>query len=195
MLFISLFPTVNALIGFNAQISFPENFTQIGQWFKEIQIKQEQLIEKFTRMNTLKDFFLNVFVMALVPAFGEELFFRGVLQKIAVKWKKNIHFAVFLTAFLFALTHQQFYTFIPIMFLGTILGYIYYLTANIWLPIIIHFLNNFLAILASYLKQQNEFLNSIEDFVVLQNNSIFLMASILISGVLFFILYKKRSLV
>ena len=193
LLFVSLIPIVNLLININAQISFPEEFIQIEQWFKEQQTKQEQIIKKFTLMNTQGDLLLNIFVMALVPAFSEELFFRGVLQNLVLEWKKNIHFAVFLTAFLFAVVHQQFYTFIPIFFLGAILGYIYCLTANIWLPITIHFLNNFLAVLSSYFEQQDKRLNLTENLTAHQENTAWLLQSMLASGLILYFLYKKRT--
>ena len=191
LLFVSVIPMVNFLININAQWSFPEHFTQIEQWFKELQTKQEQIIKKFTLMNTLTDLFLNIFVMALVPAFSEELFFRGVFQNIVFEWKKNIHFAVFLTAFLFAVIHQQFYAFIPIFFLGAILGYIYYLTANIWIPIIIHFLNNSLAVLSSYFEQQEKLLSLTEEFAAHQENTGLLSLSIIVSGLVFCLIYKN----
>lgn len=192
LLFVSLIPIVNLLININAQISFPEGFIQIEQWFKEQQTKQEQIIKKLTLMNSQGDLLLNVFVMALVPAFSEELFFRGILQNLVLEWKKNIHFAVLLTAFLFAVVHQQFYTFMPIFFLGAILGYIYYLTSNIWLPITIHFLNNLLAVLGSYFEQQDKLLNLTENFAANQENTTWLLQSILVSGLILYFLYKKR---
>ena len=71
------------------------------------------------------DFFVNLFMIALLPAIGEELFFRGALQRSFTKMFSNPHVAIWVTAFIFSAIHMQFFGFFPRLFLGAAFGYIY----------------------------------------------------------------------
>ena len=89
--------------------------------------------------------------MGLVAALSEELFFRGLLQQILIKNKINAHIAIVLTAVLFSAFHLQFFGFLPRLFLGLILGYLYYITQNLWVSITAHFINNAFAVISVHL--------------------------------------------
>lgn len=93
---------------------------------------------------------LNIVVIALLPAIGEELFFRGIIQKLFTKQLKNVHLSIFTTAFLFSFIHLQFYTFLPRFFMGIMLGYLLHWSRSIVVPIMAHFLNNLIGVLAFY---------------------------------------------
>ena len=88
-------------------------------------------------------------VMVLVPAFGEEFFFRGVLQKLFQR-SIGVRGAVLASAACFALAHQQPLSFIPLLFMGILLGYTKYWTGSLWAPILLHSINNGFALLSSY---------------------------------------------
>jgi len=96
--------------------------------------------------STWKSFGLNIFLLAIIPAIGEELVFRGVLQNLMAKASQKIHLSVWFTAFLFAFIHFQYMDFLPRFFLGAAFGYVVILTGKIWYSMILHFLNNALAI-------------------------------------------------
>lgn len=83
-----------------------------------------------------------VLLMGLLPAVGEELFFRGALQKSIENWSKNPHFAIIFTGFFFSAIHMQFAGFLPRFFLGVVLGYAYYFSEKLWVPILLHFVFN-----------------------------------------------------
>lgn len=80
--------------------------------------------------------------IAIVPAVGEELFFRGGLQKILINRFGNIHNAIFISALIFSAFHGDITAFFYRFFLGVILGYTFYWTTNLLVPILIHALNN-----------------------------------------------------
>jgi len=125
--------------------------------------KAMQLTEAFLAMNSMGDLLINLFLIAIIPAIGEELLFRGVLQQLFAKWTGKIHLSIFISAFLFSAVHLQFFGFIPRFVLGIILGYMFYWSKNLWLPILAHFTNNALAIIFTYQfiadKIQIDFLN------------------------------------
>ena len=87
----------------------------------------------------------------VLAAFGEELFFRGALQKTLQDWSKNAYVAIGVTAFLFSAIHLQFYGFLPRFLMGILLGYVFYRTGSLWLPIIGHFLFNAIQVSLAYL--------------------------------------------
>ena len=55
----------------------------------------------------------SAIIFVVVPAIGEELFFRGMLQGLFTK-RLNHHVAIFLTAAIFSVIHEQILSFLPI---------------------------------------------------------------------------------
>jgi membrane protease YdiL (CAAX protease family) len=101
-------------------------------------------------MNHLGDLLLNLLVIAIVPAIGEELLFRGYLQQSFSNWLSNPHVAIIVTAVLFSAIHLHFQAFLPRFILGVLLGYLFYWSGSLWLPILAHFANNAQAVIISY---------------------------------------------
>jgi membrane protease YdiL (CAAX protease family) len=81
-------------------------------------------------------------VMALAPAIFEEVLFRGSFQQVFVGWTKNAWAGIIITSILFSAIHFSFFGFLPRIALGLILGLIFFYTNNLWLSILLHFLNN-----------------------------------------------------
>ena len=101
-----------------------------------------------------------ILCMALIPAIGEELFFRGVLQKILSE-KIDYHVAILIASLLFSLFHFELVAFFYRFLFGVILGYLYYYTKNIFPSMLLHFVNNFASIMAlNYTQNLNEVNNS-----------------------------------
>ena len=134
-----------------------------------------------------------MFLIALIPAIGEELLFRGVLQQLFTKWTGEAHLAIFISAFLFSAIHLQFFGFLPRFVLGLVLGYMFYWSKNLWLPILAHFTNNAFAIIFNYHfvadKIQIDFLN--EETSV---NISAALISLLAVALLMFLLHKNTSI-
>lgn len=149
------FPVVNALAAINGSINLPAAFSGIENSMIEMEEKAKLVTEKILFVNSTKLLFLNLFMVALLPAIGEELIFRGILQKHFIQLTKNKHFGIFLTAFIFSAIHLQFLTFFPRLFLGIILGYFYVWSKSLWLPIVAHFTNNAFAVILVYYSHVN----------------------------------------
>lgn len=97
----------------------------------------------------------NILLIAVMTAIAEEMFFRGALQSLFQKWTKNIHLAVWITAFVFSAMHFQFFGFFPRLLLGAVLGYLFAYSANLWLPILFHATNNAAVLTMVYLENGN----------------------------------------
>ena len=146
------FPLVNFLIELNQNIRFPEAMQGFEELMKQLENDAQSATKAFLTTNSFSVYLINLLVLAVIPALGEELLFRGVFQRIFHEWWKNIHIAVWVSAFLFSAMHMQFYGLIPRLVLGAFLGYLFYWSGSLWLPIITHFLNNAFAVTAFYLN-------------------------------------------
>jgi membrane protease YdiL (CAAX protease family) len=93
-------------------------------------------------------------MIAILPALGEEFLFRGVILRFLRDWTGMVHFSVILSAFIFATMHFQFYGFIPRFLLGALLGYMFVWSGTLWLPIIVHFINNGMAVLVVFIMNR-----------------------------------------
>ena len=148
LMFVSL-PLTNQLTTWNEQMNFGEAFESLEAMLKQLEDTAGDLTERMLQVDTFGGLLFNLLVIALIPAIGEELTFRGVLQQ-ALTRKCNVHVAVFLSAFIFSFIHFQFYGFLPRMFLGLLLGYLFYYSGSLWTSILMHFFNNGAAVVVSY---------------------------------------------
>lgn len=150
LVIIAAIPLINFLGDINQNIKLPEAWSEVEKWMMNSEEQAAKLTEVFLNVTTIGGLLVNILMIGILPAIGEEFLFRGVLQRLFHEWSKNIHLAVFFSAFLFSFIHFQFYGFIPRFALGMVLGYSFYWTGTLWTPILIHFINNSLAVLVYY---------------------------------------------
>lgn len=143
-------PFMSWLVEFNSQLVLPDFLAPLEAWMKQSEQSAEQITKLFLTFDGLGSFLYILLIVAIVPAIGEELLFRGVLQKIMVDWIKNYHIAIWVTAILFSALHMQFFGFLPRMLLGALFGYVFYWSGSLWLPILGHFINNGSVVLLSF---------------------------------------------
>ena len=127
----------------------------IEQWLERTAQQSEDMVNVFLHRASFIGALANVLIIAVLPALGEELIFRGILQPLLNQWWKNIHLSIMISALLFSMMHLDFFGFLPRLGLGIMFGYLYYFSANLWLPILAHFLNNFLALVVSFLSEKH----------------------------------------
>lgn len=148
------FMMVNSiLIEWNANITLPETLKTLESWMQNKEQYLQRLTDVLTTFPSLLDFLVAFVVIALLPAFGEELFFRGLMQPQVQRLAGNAHAAIWITAFVFSVFHFQFYGLLPRLFLGALFGYLYYWSGNLLMPVLGHFINNGFSLLMRYLYQ------------------------------------------
>jgi uncharacterized protein len=150
LLMIASTPFISWIIELNASMVLPEFLAGIEQWMKASETQAGELTKAFLTFDGVGSLIYMLVVIAIVPAIGEELLFRGVLQKIFINWFKKPHMAIWFTAILFSALHMQFFGFFPRMLLGVLFGYIFFWSKSLWLPILGHFINNGSVVLLSY---------------------------------------------
>ncbi len=191
MIYIIL-PFVNYLTEINAGFHLPHSFIKIEQWMQNSERQADQITTMFLSVKSTGGLFLNLFIIALIPAFGEEILFRGVIQRLSTEWTHNTHLGVIIAAFLFSALHMQFYGFLPRFALGLMLGYLFVFSGNLWLPIVAHFINNASSVIIFYLHYNGFIKIKMEDFGA-TSNGFYIVGSLLMTLWLFSILYQKEG--
>lgn len=148
---------VSLLVDINKLIPLPDSLSML----KDFQQKYDTLLNAFFQDATPMRFAFLTLVLAIMPAIGEELFFRGAVMKVFSETRLGIHGAIFFSALAFALMHFEFYNTLAIFFMGLVLGYIFYFTQSIWASIVAHFINNFTQVLLKYLYSSGALANDV----------------------------------
>ena len=149
LMFVSI-PVTTTLTTWNEGMHLGGAFSGIEKWMKELEETAQALTDKMANVDTIGGLLLNLVVIALIPAVGEEMTFRGVLQQSLTR-RMNPHIAIILSAAIFSFFHFQFFGFLPRLFLGILLGYMFYITGSLWTSILMHFVNNGASVTLYYL--------------------------------------------
>ncbi len=171
---------------FNYNLTFPPYLKSIENWMRIKESEAQLATNIFLSSDSALDTIINIILIAIIPAFGEELLFRGTLQRLLLNSTQKKHLSVWLTAILFSALHMQFFGFIPRLILGLIFGYLVVYSDNIWTSITAHFTNNFTAYIIYQNSTEQEFENSSTTYP-----SFFLSAISLLGIIIFFIILKK----
>ena len=126
------FPFVFWLGDLNRAVDLPA-------WMSGLENDASKQMQAFLKADDLTDVIINVFIIAFLPAVCEEICFRGALQRILIHISRNPWVGILITAFLFSAFHLQFQGLLPRMFLGVLLGAIYWYSGSLWPSIVAHF--------------------------------------------------------
>ena len=152
-----LIPIVWILAEWNEGWKLPGALAGLDEWMRRMDEQNNELVKLMTRDSRIGILLINLFVMAVLPAVGEELMFRGTIQPFLQKWTKNPHWAIWITAIIFSAIHFQISGFIPRMLIGAYLGYLCYWSGSLWLPILAHFMHNSMSILTDFIMLRRGF--------------------------------------
>lgn len=185
-------PLINFVGEWNANMHLPEWMAGIENWMKNAEEKAAELTEAFLKVDSPAGLLFNIFMIAVLPAIGEELLFRGVVQRIFTSWTRNHHWGIWITAILFSAMHLQFYGFVPRMLLGALFGYLLVWSGSMWLPIIGHFLNNGFAVIAMYLIDKKLLSPEVEKLGSADGSYYMAIVSLILVAV-FLLLIKRQN--
>jgi len=185
-------PFINFIGELNNSMVFPEWLSGIERWMKNAEENAATLTEAFLQVETIPGLAFNIFMIAFLPAIGEELLFRGVIQKIFTNMTRNHHWGIWISAILFSALHIQFYGFVPRVILGALFGYILVWSGSMWLPILAHFFNNAFAVIAYFLINK-EMLNPELENIGSTASSYYLAAISLVLVVAFMWMLKRQN--
>jgi CAAX protease family protein len=183
-------PMNNYLTYFNNQLELPKALSGLQEYFVSKEAQMENVMNGFLSVQTFWGLLMNIIIIGLIPAVGEEFLFRGLIQKFLVKGLKRVHLAVLLTAFVFALFHFQFLSILPRFVLGIILGYLYIWSGSLWMPILMHFINNSLAVVYFHFYLSGKTGDTLEVIGTPGNDLVYALLSIVIVTIILFVIRR-----
>jgi membrane protease YdiL (CAAX protease family) len=135
------FPVVFWLGWINERIHLPE-------WMTRMEEMSAQQMEAILKVTGPGDLILNLVVVALLPAFCEEIFFRGAMQRVLIHVTRSPWMGIIITAILFSALHLQFQGFLPRLFMGIVMGILYWYSGSLWTCVTAHFFYNAIQVVA-----------------------------------------------
>src|SRR5450755_1192096 len=122
------------------------------KWVESGEENANGMLENILSIKGPASLMMAIFMVGALPAIGEELFFRGILQKLFIQVFKSAWPGIIFTGFLFSAFHMQFMGFIPRMALGVILGALYWYSGSIYTSMLGHFIFNTISVFLIYFK-------------------------------------------
>ena len=191
-----IFMVVNSIfIEWNSTFNFPDFANEFENWAREREDAATELTTFLTQFDSSAQLFLALLIIAVLPAIGEEIVFRGLIQNELIRGTANIHLSIWFAAFLFSAIHMQFFGFVPRLLLGALFGYLYYWSGNLMVAIFAHFVNNGVSVLALYFYQQGTLTFDLES-PESAPASMVMISGLLTAGLLYFFYkyYRERNI-
>lgn len=186
-------PFINWLTEINSKLSLPEWMYSVEIWMQNSENQANQITEAFLSTTSITTLLTNIAMIGILPAIGEELLFRGIVQQLFKKKFGNAHAAIWISAAIFSALHLQFFGFLPRLVLGAMFGYMLEWSGTLWLPVIAHFVNNTTAVIAYYLTQKGLITNGIDKTGTTSDGSSYMViVSIIFLFAFFRALYLRR---
>jgi uncharacterized protein len=189
LLVVIIMPFNSLVINWNAKLDLPGFMDGFEQWARAKEDELAELTKLIANFGTLPRLLVGLLTIAVIPAIGEELVFRGVIQRQIHRWSGNAHVAVWVAALIFAAIHVQFFGFVPRALLGALFGYLYLWSGNLVVPIVAHFVNNGFTVLLLYLQQTKAIEFDVEATEPMPIYTIIL--SVVLSAAILYYLYQR----
>jgi uncharacterized protein len=191
LLIILIMPANSLVIDWNANMELPAFLDEFARWARAKEDELAELTKLIADFRTMPKLLVGILVIAAIPAIGEELVFRGVLQRQLHRWTNNTHVAIWVAAIVFAAIHMQFFGFVPRALFGALFGYLYFWSGRISIPILAHFINNGFTVVLLHLQQTGKIDFDVESTDAMPWITV-LLSLILTVGVLYY-LYQQFS--
>ncbi len=160
--------------------------------FKNLFDSLNELVDKtygnLLKADSIPEMFLVIIVIAIVPSVCEEVMFRGYIQR-SFEFKMKPIWAVLITAIFFGVYHFNPYGLLPLIVLGFYFGFAAYISKSLIVPIFLHFLNNFGAVILYFIIGDDELISTdVTDPTGLEANIfLFFLLALLFTIVIFMI--------
>ena len=194
LLLIIAIPFINWMMQVNGTLQLPASMKALQDWMTSSEIQATKITTLLMGSASFADMLFNLLVIAIIPAIGEELLFRGVIQKQFIELTNSKGFAIILTAVLFSALHMQFFGFLPRFALGVLLGYLYVWSGSLWLSIAAHFINNAMAVILTWCVTRGFISINLDTIGTEIGQEMMLASSVFLTWAILFWLKKQFSL-
>lgn len=183
-------PMMNRLIALNEAVTLPDSLAWLEQSLKQMEEQASATIAVMQGGTSVGDLVMNILIIGVLAGLGEELFFRGTFLRLMTTGRINPHIAVWTVAVVFSAVHLQFYGFVPRTLLGAYFGYLVVWTRCLWIPVIIHALNNIIYVSSEWAAaRQGLGESAINSY---DGNLLVNAASVIITAALLIVIYSLR---
>lgn len=186
-------PLINFILELNMQMHLPDALKPLEDWMRRSEEAAEKTTRAFLSVDSLQGLLFNIFMIAVIPAIGEELMFRGIILRVFKQWSKNAHLAVWISAIIFSAIHLQFFGFFPRLILGALFGYMVIWTGSIWPAMIAHFINNAAAVISFHLFQHQLSGDTLENIGKGSDGIYFALTSLIITVSILWVIKKAGN--
>lgn len=177
------------LMGFlNQKIAFGE----AHKMFKSMEEQATKQIRFMLSRHTIGELITNLIFIAAFAGIGEELFFRGVLQRLFIKVTNNPWMGIVITAGIFSAFHFQFFGFFPRFLLGILLGAIYWYSGSILTAILAHFVYDGFMIVLVYFNPS--MIDNVDSTVIKQSTTMIVVYGIISLAIVLLLLQQMKRL-
>lgn len=140
-------PLMEAVIRLNDSVHLPDRFREFEAALRNMEDTAGATVEMLLNGNPTASLILGILIVGIMTGFAEEIFFRGAFQRILASCNMSHHAAIWIAAAVFSALHMQFFGFFPRMLLGAFFGYMLLWSGSLWLPVMLHALNNSLFVI------------------------------------------------
>ncbi len=140
-------PAMNWMIEANASLPLPEG---IAAYLRELEEAAARTTETMLGSADIGSLIMNLLIVAVLAGFSEELFFRGMVQRLFIGCRWHAGVAIWVAAALFSAMHMQVFGFVPRLLLGAYFGYLLLWSGSLWLPVLMHVFNNAIYIVSRH---------------------------------------------
>lgn len=181
-------PMMNRIIALNEAVTLPDSLAWLEQSLKQMEEQAAATIAVMQGGTSVGDLIMNILIIGVLAGLGEELIFRGTFLRLMTTGRINPHIAVWTVAVVFSAVHLQFYGFVPRTLLGAYFGYLVVWTRCLWIPVIIHALNNIIYVSSEWIAaRQGLDESAINGY---DGNLLVNAASVIITAALLVIIYR-----
>lgn len=153
-------PAMNLVIEWNKNWHLPESMAVAETFFRSLEDGAKATTDTLINGASIPSLILSILIVGMLAGFSEELFFRGALMRILGFTKVNKHVVIWLVAFIFSAFHLQLFGFVPRLLLGAFFGYLLWWSGSLWIPVIVHIVNNTIVVVATYVSANSSAGNS-----------------------------------
>lgn len=158
-------PAMEWIVSLNDGIHLPDSMHGLEESLRAIENEAAAAVTALLGAPDTINIIISILIIGLLTGISEELFFRGALQNLFFATRMKKHLCVWITAIIFSALHFQFFGFVPRILLGAYFGYLLWWTGSLWVPILMHALNNSLVVLTTQLGEESAETGEIESAV------------------------------
>lgn len=118
----------------------------VSAWISQYDKESEAMLETLQGDSAMASRLKQIFIIGILTGVCEEILLRGALQPLLIRLTHSPIVGILLTAIIFSLLHQSVLNFLPIMVLALWFGCLRYYSGSIVWGVLIHILNNSLAL-------------------------------------------------